>query len=234
MSRGNGRMQIFLDDVDYRQFLFLLGGIVEEFEVECRDYCAIWNHYHVTLCPRKANFSEAMRCLNSQYAQWWNRRHNRVGHVFQGRFKDQIVEDGDYLRTLSRYIALNPVRAHLVARPEDWPWSSCAGLIGLTRPPSFLSVESTLRLFGSDDAATLRARYADHVKGTGDPAIMDRIRSNERVLGDKDFKRHVKALSTSIRESIGDPSSEADGAATLDRSVLTCEAKLDGRGVVAL
>lgn len=198
MARGNGRMQIFLDDADYRQFIFLLGEVVEEFDVECRDYCAIWNHYHLTLCPSKPNFSEAMRRLNSQYAQWWNRRHSRVGHVFQGRFKDQIVQGGDYLLTLSRYIAMNPVRAHLVDRPEDWPWSSYGALIGLSRAPSFLNVEAMLRLFGNGDAATLQARYAEHVTGTGNPTIMDRIRSNEQVLGDPEFKSHVKTFSASI------------------------------------
>ena len=89
------------------------------------------NHYHATLQPSQPNLSEALRRLNSVYARWWNERHQRVGHVFQGRFKDQIVDRDSYLLTLSRYVVMNPVRAGLVERPEDWRWSSYRATAGL-------------------------------------------------------------------------------------------------------
>ena len=123
-SRGNGRMRIFLDDADYRQFVYVLGDVVEEFAIRCWNYCLMPNHYHATLQPTLPNLSAAIRRLNSVYAQWWNTRHGLVGHVFQGRFKDQIVDEDAYMLTLSRYVAMNPVRAGLATSPEDWPWGS--------------------------------------------------------------------------------------------------------------
>jgi putative transposase len=185
-------MQIFVDDVDYRGFVFWLGDIVERFEIECWNYCLMPNHYHATLQPTLPNLSEAIRHLNSAYAQWWNRRHGRVGHVFQGRFKDQVVDRDDYLLTLSRYVVMNPVRAGLVQRPEDWPWSSYRATVGLTSAPAFLRVASTLRLLGDDEEAVLRVRFAQFASvSSPDPGLVDRIRSNERILGTRAFKKEV-------------------------------------------
>ena len=152
MARGNGRMSIFLDDVDYRQFVYLLGDVVESLEIECLNYCVMPNHYHATLRPTLPNLSEGVRLINSRYAQWWNRRHERVGHVFQGRFKDQIVQQEGYLQALCRYIALNPVRAGLVDSPDNWEWSSYAATTGL-RP---VAVVSSSRVI----AAPIRTRRA--------------------------------------------------------------------------
>src|SRR5262245_19759788 len=109
LSRGNARMAIFLDDGDYRQFVYLLGEVLDEFGIVCWNYCLMPNHYHVTLQPTQTNLSAAIRILNGSYGQWWNRKLSRVGHVFQGRFKDQIVDRETYLMTLSRYVVMNPV-----------------------------------------------------------------------------------------------------------------------------
>lgn len=186
-------MQIFLDDIDYRHFVYLLGDVVEEFDIDCWNYCVMPNHYHATLCPGRPNLSEAIRRLNGVYAQWWNRRHGRVGHVFQGRFKDQIVEQEGYLLSLCRYVALNPVRAQLTRQPEEWPWSSYAATIGLRPAPAFLAVESTLRHFGEGEPLVLRARFAGYVLARADNENSeDRIRSNEWILGDKGFKDAIK------------------------------------------
>ena len=147
VSRGNGKMTIFLDDTDYRWFSYLLGDVLERFGVECWHYCLMPNHYHATLRPTAANLSEAVRHLNSRYAQWWNKRYKRVGHVFQGRFKDQVVQEEGYLLTLGRYIARNPVKAKLAANPEDWEWSSYSATAGLRPPPSFLFPEAVLNQY---------------------------------------------------------------------------------------
>ena len=188
-------MAIFLDDRDYRQFVFLLGENVSAFQLKCWNYCAMPNHYHATLQPTLPNLSEAIRRLNSEYAQWWNRRHGRVGHVFQGRFKDQIVDRENYMLTLSRYVVLNPVRASLCKRPEEWYWSSYQATMGFFPAPTFLSTELTLGLFGPGDVAMLRARFsATLAAGVNDAALTDRIRSNERILGDAAFKKAVNSL----------------------------------------
>lgn len=193
MSRGNGRMRIFLDDGDFRKFTYILSDVVDKFDLECWDFCVMHNHYHLCVYPRRANFSEAIQQLNGDYGRWWNARHARVGHTFQGRFKDQIVQADGYLETLSRYIARNPARAKLVKDPVGWRWSSCAALAGVAPMPGFLTAGSILSRFG-DDLPKQRAAYLAWVRGTS--AVADahdeRFRSKEWVLGDRGFKRFVK------------------------------------------
>ena len=185
-------MVIYLDDGDYRQFVHLLGEIVEDCAIRCWNYCLMPNHYHATVEPTRPNLSQAIRRLNGAYAQWWNKRHDRVGHVFQGRFKDQVVDRQSYLLALSRYVVTNPVRARLVARPEDWTWSSYRATVGHSPSPAFLDRASTLRLFGDETDAILRARFARYTSEQPDDwTSVDRIRSAERVLGPKDFKERV-------------------------------------------
>jgi len=192
MARGNGRMTIFLDDLDFRTFTQLFRETVEDFKIKCWNYCAMPNHYHATLRPTMPNISTAIQYLNSNYARWWNHRHGKVGHVFQGRFTAQIVQQDGYALTLSRYVALNPVRAGLVTRPEDWRWSSYASLIGLRPIPSFLDVDATLTLFGDGETASRRQRFADFVLAScEDETDDDRIRSSTKILGDTAFKASI-------------------------------------------
>ena len=164
-------MQIFNDDRDYRYFIALMGDTLQDHQVECWNYCIMPNHFHLTLQPRLPNLSAAMHRLDGKYAQWWNRRHDHVGHVLQGRFKDQIVQHERYLACLCRYVALNPVRANLVARPEDWEWSSYAATIGATPAPGFLNVALALQQFGPGDDSVLQARFRDFVCNTTDEGI---------------------------------------------------------------
>ena len=211
MARGNGRMAIFLDDRDYRESIYLLGEIVEQFGLQCWNYCMMPNHYHVTLQPTRANFSEAIKQLNSQYASWWNRRHSRVGHTFQGRFKDQIVGEESYLLTLSRYVVMNPVRAGLVARPEDWPWSSYRATIGDCPAPSFLVISKTLSLFGDGSESEQQARFIGFATASiDDPTAVDRFRSNEQIIGSARFKQRIQEALN--RQAV--PTSEAAGGAS--------------------
>ena len=188
-------MPIFLDDVDYRQFIHLLGLITLEAEIRCWNYCVMPNHYHATLQPTRPNLSVAVRRLNGVYATWWNKRHDRVGHVFQGRFKDQIVDHESYALTLCRYVVLNPVRGGLVKGPGDWPWSSYDATVGRCARPAFLS-DSALGLFGDGDTGTLQQRFAKFVAGSEeDRAAIDRIRSPDRILGDREFRDRVMSSS---------------------------------------
>ena len=181
-SRGNGRMKIFHDDTEFAWFAALLGEVVNEFGFECWNYCLMPNHYHLTLRPTLSNLSEGMKQLNEDYAQWWNRRHQHVGHVFQGPFKAQIVQEDKYGLTLCRYIALNPVRAGLTARPEDWTWSSYAAIIGLRPRPGFLAADSNLLLLGDGDEHRLQARFAEYVlAGISSGGVTDDIRSRQPI-----------------------------------------------------
>jgi len=190
MSRGNGKMRIFLDEDDYQKFFRVLHEVLDRYDVECWDFCAMPNHYHLTLRNRRPNLSDALQHLNGEYATWWNAAHQRVGHVFQGRYKDQIVQDDDYVRSLTRYIALNPVRAGLVDRPEQWPWSSYRCTAGLCATPSFLASERVLARFGATTLEERRRQYTAHVLQSSDEEEVKiaSFRSRLRVIGTREFK----------------------------------------------
>lgn len=192
MARGNGRMKIFVDDLDRRKFFILLNEMVDIFEVDCLDFCLMHTHYHLCVSNPKPNLSDAFHYLNGSYAFWWNARHRHVGHVFQGRFKDQVVQRDSYLTTLIRYIALNPVRAGLVRDPADWPWSGFRALAGLACAPPFLRTECVLPLFGEG----LERQHENYIRHVCQPSVAldvesERFRSRERVVGDRSFKRSV-------------------------------------------
>jgi hypothetical protein len=121
------------------------------------------NHFHLLLETPDANLSKAMRQLNSVYTQAFNRRHGRVGHVLQGRFKAIVVDREAYLLELCRYVVLNPVRAGLVKDAGKYPWSSYRATAGLDKAPEFLSVDWILEQFGLD-LKSARLEYRRFIK----------------------------------------------------------------------
>ena len=98
------------------------------------------NHNHIVIETAEANLSKGMRQLNGVYTQYCNRRHNRVEHVFQGRFKGIMVEQDAYLLELARYVVLNPLRAHMVKNIDAWKWSSYQSMIGITSAQPWLEL----------------------------------------------------------------------------------------------
>ena len=123
-SRGDRREDIYEDDVDRQAFMELLEDVCNSYNWDCHAYCLMSNHYHLLLETPDANLSKGMRQLNGVYSQKYNVRHKKVGHVFQGRYTAILVEKESYLLELSRYIVLNPVRAKIVSKPNDWRWSN--------------------------------------------------------------------------------------------------------------
>jgi len=186
-------MKIFLDENDYRMFMFLLAEVVKDYDLECFDVCLMVNHFHLSLRNRRRNLSAAMQKLKGEYGSYWNERHRRAGHVFEGRFKDQLVQHELYFRHLIRYIALNPVRAGLVTDPGDWPWSSYRFTAGLAPCPEFLASHLVLReLAGGEDAAA-RSAYVDLIAAPlSDLRAFQLFRSRRRVLGDAAFKAQFR------------------------------------------
>ena len=162
ISRGNERSPIFRDDRDRAFFLGTLGSVVRATGWLLHSYCLLGNHYHLLVETPQANLSKGMHSLNGRYSQSFNRRHERAGHLLEGRFKAVLVEKDAHLLELHRYVVLNPVRAGLVARPEDWIWSSYRATCGLRKQPTWLEVRWTLAQFGRDFETAIHA-YAQFV-----------------------------------------------------------------------
>lgn len=147
IAGGNAKQMIFLDDRDRLKFLSWLADAVEIHNLVCHGYCLMDNHFHLLVETPDANLSNAMRDLNGNYAQSFNVRHGRVGHLFQGRYKAFVIEKDSYLLEVARYVVLNPVRAAMVKHPQDWRWSSYRATVGLRKAPDWLHIDWLLGNF---------------------------------------------------------------------------------------
>lgn len=161
-ARGNAQQPIVRDDVDRSRFVERLAETSERHHVRCYAWVLMGNHYHLLVETPEANVSAAVHHLNGVYSQAFNRRHARVGHLFQGRFKSIVVERRVHLLELCRYVVLNPVRAGLVAHPSEWRWSSYRATVGEEPPPPWLEVDWVLAQFGRARPAA-RAAYREFV-----------------------------------------------------------------------
>ncbi|NOZ52716.1 MAG: addiction module toxin RelE [Gammaproteobacteria bacterium] len=156
-SRGDRLENIYEEDNDYRLFLRTLNHVCTRYNWCCHSYCLMTNHYHLMIETPDANLSKGMRQLNGLYTQRFNQCHQRVGHVFQGRYKAIHVEKDSYLLQLSRYIVLNPVRANMVPFPRQWIWSSYRATVGEIVAPPWLTTEWVLSQFGTHLKAAQQA-----------------------------------------------------------------------------
>ena len=143
-ARGNSQQAIFLDDGDRQHFLRLLGREVQQQQWRCYLYCLMGNHYHLLIETPEHNLSRGLKRLHGIYTQWFNRRHQRVGHLLQGRFKSLLVEKERDLLELCRDVVLNPVRARMVREVGEWSWSSDRATAGLQDTPDWLDVPAVL------------------------------------------------------------------------------------------
>jgi REP-associated tyrosine transposase len=123
-ARGNGRALLFLDEVDYRAFLRLLANVAAKSGWRLHAYCLMPNHFHLVVESRGPALSAGMRALNGGYAQYFNNRHDRSGHLFQGRYGARLIEQKGHWDEARRYVVENPVRAGMCERVEDYPWSA--------------------------------------------------------------------------------------------------------------
>lgn len=202
MARGNARMPIYRDDHDHRRFLDLLEHVVQRYALKCWVYCLMPNHYHLVVQATDDNLSLAMRQLNGVYAQWWNRRHERVGHVTQGRFKAQVVQEERYLLAVCRYVLLNPVRAGLASKADAWEWSSAAATLGQKEGRPFLSPGLLLDACGGADPASKRARLAAVLATDQLVDVSTAIRDDRRVIGDEAFVDRFRERLTTVPDDI--------------------------------
>jgi putative transposase len=189
--RGNNREKVFRDDADYVRYLQKLLYFSREGDITLYAYCLMPNHVHLLLEMGKVSLSKVLQRFHTWYTLYFNRRYDRVGHVFQGRYKAILCDKDAYLLELVRYIHLNPARAGLVERPQDYMWSSHGIYMGVDKSgvidPSFV-----LGQF-SDDRAAARRSYRSFVMEEvtqGRREDLYRV-SDQRILGNETFHKQV-------------------------------------------
>lgn len=185
-SRGDRREDIYQGDADRESFLAVLSDVCDRFNWVVHAYCLMGNHYHLLVETPDSNLSLGMRQLNGVYTQRFNRRHKRVGHVFQGRYKAIIVQKDAYLLELARYIVLNPVRARMVRSAKDWPWSSYRATAGLAERSQWLNTDWLLSAFGRRKSMAITAYRTFVSEGKNQPSPWEQLK-NQVYLGDEQF-----------------------------------------------
>jgi REP element-mobilizing transposase RayT len=194
-SRGIARDPIFGSDLYRRLFLGVVSNVVERYKLNVHAYCLMSNHYHLLVEAPEANLSLAMRQLHGVYGQAYNRLLKRPGPVFQGRFKACVVDKDAYLLALCRYIVLNPVRARMAQRAEQWPWSSHRAMAGLSPVPAWLTTGTILGMIGGTTSRKVRHCYRKFIAEEGGEAgrelegVLRKV-----VLGSESFRERLSEL----------------------------------------
>jgi len=163
--RGNGGQSIFLDDADRQIFYAFLEKSIQRFEYQIVAFCLMSNHAHLAVRVGREPLAHIMQSVCSRYARKFNRRHGRTGHLFQGRYWAQLVQEEPYFKVLVRYIHRNPMRAGLIERIDEWRWSGHRALLGRERLPWF-DAHHTLSHF-SRNRSIARLHYRLFVEGRG-------------------------------------------------------------------
>jgi putative transposase len=198
-ARGNGKKTIFFDNDDRSDFLAQLEKATARYKWLCHTYCLMNNHFHLILETLLGNLSRGMQFLNSMFAQNLNKRKNSVGHVFQGRYKSILIQKEEYLLEVSRYIALNPVRAGLVSDPKDWPWSSYRAIAGLDPKHGCLHDDWILQQF-HEEKSVARNMYRKFIlDGIGGKNPIIEV-SGQNILGNEQFVNEVSEIASIPRD----------------------------------
>ncbi|MCU1347736.1 MAG: hypothetical protein JWO56_766 [Acidobacteria bacterium] len=171
-SRGNEQRPIVKSDRDRKAFLGFLEKAAVRFRWSVTAYVLMTNHFHLVVQTPEANLSRGMHWLNGSYAAWFNRVHERSGHLYQGRFGAQLIEKETHLMEVLRYVALNPLRANMVQRLEKYRWSSYRATAGFDPAPKWLDVGSALAMFHAEREPA-QAYYREFV--------LSKVESTERL-----------------------------------------------------
>jgi putative transposase len=199
-SRGNEQRRIFTDRTDCEKLLYYLGKVHDRYGIMLHAYALMKNHYHLLIETPRAQLFRTMRDLNGHYTVYFNTRHDRKGHLFQGRCRAILVERESYLLELSRYIHLNPVRVGAADTPDRYPYSSMACYLGKAKSPAWLNTGWTLGRFGTRDTDRRKAYRAFVLDGiTQQRNPLDDVRKMFVYLA----RRYSDAPLASIIEYLG-------------------------------
>jgi len=205
ISRGDNRRAIVKDDTDRQRRLDWLARTVQRHEWRLHAFVLMTNHEHLFVETPQPNLAEGMKLLNAAYTQYFNSRYKRCGHLFQGRYKSQLVENEGHYDEISRYIHLNPVRAGMVEDPANYSWSSYPGYIHLKRRLDWIDYRRVLYPFAPGRThknqkyltdVNCRRRYAAYVRaGIKDKPPCPWSEAREGFLiGSESFLETIKAM----------------------------------------
>jgi REP element-mobilizing transposase RayT len=209
--RGNARQRIFEDDRDYERFLARLAESVETYRIRLYLFCLLGNHAHLLLETPDTNLSRFMQSVETGYTVYYNLRHRRVGHLFQGRYGAKLVDGDDYLMKLSRYIHLNPVfTARMKAMPKeqrisclrDYRWSSYRSYAGLAKELKFVTYGPVLAQMGGRKGQRKRL-YREFVEGGiagADEEFLEALKTSPHAIGGDDFLAWARDLYLQLAE----------------------------------
>lgn len=191
--RGNGCQSIYLDDEDRHKFSEIFQKTLNRLKWKCYALCLMDTHYHIFVETPEMNLSMGMQQLNGIYAQYFNKQHDRVGHVFQGRYNAIVVDGENYFLELCRYIVLNPVKAGIVERPEDYLWSSYRQMIGIDESMPFIETAALEKYFGSLSGTAGRDFSKFVLDGISGDSLLEDTRGG-LILGKDEFVESLKDI----------------------------------------
>jgi len=200
-SRGNERKEVFRSFGDRERFLTYLDSATERYGAVIHVYCLMNTHYHLFIETPSANLSKIMQHINGAYTAYFNRRWERSGHLFQGRYKAIVVEADEYAMELSRYVHLNPVRAGIVEKPEEYEWSSFRYYISNGNIPRWLKRDFILGYFDREPLAAMN-KYRGFVHALLDKDYKSPLTNltNSLILGSNEFVDEIKDRFITDRE----------------------------------
>lgn len=192
LTRGNQRQRVFRSKKDFARYLDLLSQYKNRYRFRLFAYALMSNHVHLLVETSQVALSKVFQGIHQSYTQYFNRTHETVGHLFQGRYKAILCDRDEYLLTLVKYIHQNPVRAKVAKTPAEYPWSSHNEYVGKKTDGSLVDTDYVLRLFSERRQAAIN-RYLAFMN-TGPVADKKQIYGavDQRILGDEQFVSAVK------------------------------------------
>ena len=192
-ARGNERQNIFRSNRDRERFLGYLESASDRYKAIIHTYCLMDNHYHILLQTPAGNLSQIMHHINGAYTNYFNVKRKRSGHLFQGRYKALLVDIDGYAQELSRYIHLNPVKAGMVKKPEQYKWSSYRDYINVNKSSKWLCIDFVLSLF-SIKTSIAKKQYRRFVESMIDVEYESPLKNvfASTILGGRSFINQIR------------------------------------------
>lgn len=209
-NRGVAKNNIFLNNQDKEKFLQILGDVAKEFKFNIHSFCLMDNHYHILIENKKENLSNGMRQLNSKYASYFNRKHDRVGHLWQDRFKSWFVMSDEYLFTLFKYIESNPVKAKMTNKIGEYKYSATYSILN-DGVPLFLKNSFVLRDYNTAELfETLSIPFKENE--------MDKIDKFHKIVFKTDRDEIVQTKKVELKEYFRQIDSKSDRNSAIQKA----------------